>query len=249
MFLQWIFENSTEFPHKFLNVSSMAVYHRIITGGGTLRERKDLMKSKKHLVITAALAVTVLAGGSLAILAAESAVSGAEIVETEMETTALTAEETEAEPVVLDAEVIETEPETTALTAEETEAEPVVLDAEVIETEPETAALTEEVDDADYSYHVGQQSSVARNDAYEALPEGGTKEDAEEFYETYEIGGGAWANGAYDESLKSGYGYAEGQQRAAQYVQDGDDDAEYKAGYSYSVGRQNYMDNYPNFTK
>ena len=131
MFLQWIFENSTEFPHKFLNVSSMAVYHRIITGGGTLRERKDLMKSKKHLVITAALAVTVLAGGSLAILAAESAVSGAEIVETEMETTALTAEETEAEPVV--------------------------LDAEVIETEPETAALTEEVDDADYSYHVGQQ--------------------------------------------------------------------------------------------
>ena len=223
MFLQWIFENSTEFPHKFLNVSSMAVYHRIITGGGTLRERKDLMKSKKHLVITAALAVTVLAGGSLAILAAESAVSGAEIVETEMETTALTAEETEAEPVV--------------------------LDAEVIETEPETAALTEEVDDADYSYHVGQQSSTVRNDAYEALPEGGTKEDAEEFYETYEIGGGAWANSAYDESLKSGYGYAEGQQREAQYVQDGDDDAEYKAGYSYSVGRQNYMDNYPNFTK
>ncbi len=136
------------------------------------------MKNKKLLGITAALVITVLTGGSLAISAAETVTP-----------------------------------------------------------------------DADYSYHVGQQSSTARNDAYEALPEGGTKEEAEEFYETYEVGGGAWADGAYDESLKSGYGYAQGQQRAAQYAQDGDDDEEYKSGYSYSVGRQNYMDNYPNYTK
>ena len=162
------------------------------------------MKNKKLLGITAALAVTVLTGGSLAIFAAETVIPGAEIVE--------------AEPVV-----------------EETEAASAVSEAEA--------------DDADYSYHVGQQSSIARNDAYEALPEGGTKEEAEEFYETYEIGGGAWADGAYDESLKSGYGYMAGQQRAAQYAQDGDDDEEYKAGYSYSVGRQNYMNNYPNYTK
>ncbi len=40
------------------------------------------------------------------------------------------------------------------------------------------------------------------------------------------------------------YSYHVGQQRAAQYAQDGDDDEEYKAGYSYSVGRQNYMEKY-----
>ena len=88
------------------------------------------MKNKKLLGITAALAVTVLTGGSLAIFAAETVIPGAEIVE--------------AEPVV-----------------EETEAASAVSEAEA--------------DDADYSYHVGQQSSIARNDAYEALPEGGTR--------------------------------------------------------------------------
>ncbi len=207
------------------------------------------MKTKKFLGITAALAITVLTGGSLAIFAAETVTPDAEVVEAEPETTAPAGEETEAEPetaapvvketeaglAVSDVEVVEAEPETAAPVVEETEAAPAVSDAEA--------------DDTDYSYHVGQQSSTARNDAYEALPEGGTKEEAEEFYETYEVGGGAWADGAYDESLKSGYGYAEGQQRAAQYAQDGDDDEAYKSGYSYSVGRQNYMDNYPNYTK
>ena len=196
----------------------MPVYHRIITGGGILRERKDLMKNKKLLGITAALAVAALTGGSLAIFAAETAAPEAEVIEAES-------------------------------IAEETEAEPEIAAPIVEETEVAPAAPAAETDDADYSYHVGQQSSTARNDAYEALPEGGTKEEAEEFYETYEVGGGAWADGAYDESLKSGYGYMAGQQRAAQYAQDGDDDEEYKAGYSYSVGRQNYMENYPNYSK
>ncbi len=232
------------------------------------------MKNKKFWGITAALAVTVLAGGSLAIFAAETAAPDAEVIEAEPETAALVTEE--AESAVPDVEVVEAEPETAAPIAEEAdpetvapvaeETEPAVPDVEVVEAEPETAAPVAEetepavsdaeavgtepaVPDEDYSYHVGQQSSTARNDAYAALPEGGTKEEAEEFYETYEVGGGAWADGAYDESLKSGYGYAEGQQRAAQYAQDGDDDEEYKAGYSYSTGRQNYMENYPNYRK
>ena len=219
------------------------------------------MKNKKLLGITAALAVTALTGGSLAIFAAETVTPDAEVVEAEPETAVTIVKETEAASAVSDVEAVEAEPETAAPVAEETEAGLAVSDVEVVEAEPETAApvveeteaapaVSEaEADDADYSYHVGRQSSTARNDAYEALPEGGTKEEAEEFYETYEVGGGAWADGAYDESLKSGYGYAEGQQRAAQYAQDGDDDEEYKSGYSYSVGRQNYMDNYPNYTK
>ncbi len=177
------------------------------------------MKNKKRMAITAVLSVAVITASSLAIFAAEPEAAEAAAVETEA--AAAIVEETEAEPEAAEA---------AAVIAEETEAEPAVSDA-------------------DYSYHVGQQSSTARNDAYAALPEGGTKEDAEGFYETYGVGGGAWTDGVYDESLKSDYGYAQGQQRAAQYAQDGDDDEEYKAGYSYSTGRQSYMENYPNYTK
>ena len=238
------------------------------------------MKNKKLFVISAVMMAVVLAGSSLAIFAAETAVPTVEAAEDEPELTAPVADETETEAAVSNEEETETEAavpneeetETeTAVPNEEAAAETAVPTVEAAEDEPElTAPATDEpepaaliaeetsaepaasdvnVDDTDYSYHVGQQSSIARNDAYGALPEGGTKEEAEEFYETYEVGGGAWTDGAYDESLKSGYGYAEGQLRAAQYAQDGDDDEAYKAGYSYSTGRQSYMENYSNYTK
>ena len=62
------------------------------------------MKNKKLLGITAALAVTVLTGGSLAIFAAETVIPDAEIVEAEPETAAPVVEETEAAPAVSEAE-------------------------------------------------------------------------------------------------------------------------------------------------
>lgn len=245
----------------------MPGYHKIITSGVILRERKNLMKNKKLFVISAVMMAVVLAGSSLAIFAAETAVPTVEAAEDEPELTVPVADETETETAVPNeeaeteaavsneeaavetaaptVEAVEDEPELTAPATDEPE--PAALIAE--ETSAEPAASDVNVDDTDYSYHVGQQSSIARNDAYGALPEGGTKEEAEEFYETYEVGGGAWTDGTYDESLKSGYGYAEGQLRAAQYAQDGDDDEAYKAGYSYSTGRQSYMENYPNYTK
>lgn len=103
--------------------------------------------------------------------------------------------------------------------------------------------------EGNYGYLAGQQNSAARNKAYEALPEGATKEEAQEFYKTYGIGGGAWVNGAYDESLKVRYGYAAGQKKALQYAQDSGDDEEFQSGYSYNTGRQNYLQNYADYTK
>lgn len=44
---------------------------------------------------------------------------------------------------------------------------------------------------SNYSYLAGRQSSVARNGMYESLPVGGTKEAAEAFYETHDVGVGS----------------------------------------------------------
>ena len=103
----------------------------------------------------------------------------------------------------------------------------------------------ESADKTDYSYNAGQQNAQSRNDVYTALPEGGTKEDAEAFYEQNDVGGGAWVDGAYDESAKADYGYAKGQQRGSSYAQETDGEATPdKSGYSYSAGRQSYEQNH-----
>ena len=103
----------------------------------------------------------------------------------------------------------------------------------------------ESPDKTDYSFNAGQQNAQSRNDIYTALPEGGTKEDAEAFYEQNDVGGGAWVDGAYDESAKADYGYAKGQQRGSSYAQETDGVATPdKSGYSYSTAKQSYEQNH-----
>ena len=115
--------------------------------------------------------------------------------------------------------------------------------------ETDTDDSEEEVK-ADYSFNAGQQNAQQRNDIYSALPEDGTKEDAEAFYEQNDVGGGAWVDGAYDESAKADYGYATGQQRGSSYAQDTDGEVTPdKSGYSYSTGRQSYEQNHENWVK
>ena len=100
-------------------------------------------------------------------------------------------------------------------------------------------------DKTDYSFNAGQQNAQSRNDIYTALPEGGTKEDAEAFYEQNDVGGGAWVDGAYDESAKADYGYAKGQQRGSSYAQETDGEATPdKSGYSYSTAKKSYEQNH-----
>ena len=100
-------------------------------------------------------------------------------------------------------------------------------------------------DKTDYSFNAGQQNAQSRNDIYTALPEGGTKEDAEAFYEQNDVGGGAWVDGAYDESAKADYGYAKGQQRGSSYAQEIDGEATPdKSGYSYSTAKKSYEQNH-----
>lgn len=115
---------------------------------------------------------------------------------------------------------------------------------------PETSAETTETEvQADYSYNAGQQNAQSRNSIYENLPEGGTKEDAEAFYEQSGVGGGAWVDGAYDESAKTDYGYMTGQQRGSSYAQDTDGEVTPdKSGYSYSTGRQSFEQNHATWT-
>ena len=114
-------------------------------------------------------------------------------------------------------------------------------DSEVEKDKPE--------DDADRSYNAGQQNAQSRNSVYEDLPEGGTKEDAETFYKQNDVGGGAWVNGAYDESTKNDYGYVQGQQRGSSYAQETDGEVTPdKSGYSYSSGRQSYEQNHATWT-
>lgn len=118
-------------------------------------------------------------------------------------------------------------------------------DAELNEQEEDS------VDKTEYGYNAGRAKSAARNEQYSELPTGGTKEDAQAFYDSHDVGGGAWVDGEYDESAKTEYGYAAGRQRNAEYAQESDD-SEFetqKSGYSYAAGRQSYLDNYPNYSK
>lgn len=102
----------------------------------------------------------------------------------------------------------------------------------------------------DYSYNTGRQNAQSRNSIYKNLPEGGTKEDAVTFYEQNDIGGGAWVDGAYDESAKVNYGYIAGQQRGSSYATEaGSTEDIDKSGYSYSVGRQFFEENHENWRK
>lgn len=102
----------------------------------------------------------------------------------------------------------------------------------------------------DYSYNAGQQNAAERNNTYSALPEGGTKEDAQDFYEQNDVGGGAWVDGDYDESAKTDYGYVSGQQRGASYAQETDGEATPdKSDYSYSTGRQSYEQDHESWVK
>lgn len=108
---------------------------------------------------------------------------------------------------------------------------------------------TETETQEDYSYNAGQQNVESRNDIYTALPEDGTKEDAEAFYEQNDVGGGAWVNGEYDESAKTDYGYVQGQQKGSSYAQETDGEAAPdKSGYSYSTGRQSYEQEHATWT-
>lgn len=101
----------------------------------------------------------------------------------------------------------------------------------------------------DYSYNSGRQNALSRNNIYENLPEGGSKEDAEIFYEENDVGGGAWVDGAYDESAKSDYGYIAGQQRGASYAQENDGSETIdKSGYSYYTAQENYAEKYAGYS-
>lgn len=67
---------------------------------------------------------------------------------------------------------------------------------------------------ASYSFNAGSQAAQARNNAFAEMPTGDdlTDEELEVFFQCHGIGNGAaFANGEYDESLKSSYGYATGQ--------------------------------------
>ena len=127
------------------------------------------------------------------------------------------------------------------------------LDDDEIVTSTDSSEASDETTEtevqADYSYNAGQQNAQSRNSIYENLPEGGTKEDAEAFYEQNDVGGGAWVDGAYDESAKTDYGCVQGQQRGSSYAQDTDGEVTPdKSGYSYSTGRQSYEQNHATWT-
>ena len=67
---------------------------------------------------------------------------------------------------------------------------------------------------ANYSFNVGSQAAQSRNSAFAEMPTGDdlTDEELDAFFQSHGIGNGAaYANGEYDETLKSSYGYAKGQ--------------------------------------
>ena len=77
-----------------------------------------------------------------------------------------------------------------------------------------------------YSFNIGSQAAQSRNSAFAEMPTGDdlSDEELDEFFQSHGIGNGAaYANGQYDESAKSGYGYAKGQaayqQRHASFTQ------------------------------
>ena len=63
---------------------------------------------------------------------------------------------------------------------------------------------------ANYSFNAGSQAAQARNSAFAEMPTGDdlTDEELDAFFQSHGIGNGAaYANGEYDETLKSSYGY------------------------------------------
>ena len=67
---------------------------------------------------------------------------------------------------------------------------------------------------AGYSFNKGTQAAAARSSAFDEMPAGDglTDEELDSFFKSHGIGtGAAYADGQYDEALKSGYGYMTGQ--------------------------------------
>ena len=65
-----------------------------------------------------------------------------------------------------------------------------------------------------YSWGIGSQTAQSRNSAFAEMPTNDdlSDEELDAFFQSHGIGNGAaYANGQYDESLKSNYGYAKGQ--------------------------------------
>ena len=65
-----------------------------------------------------------------------------------------------------------------------------------------------------YSFNIGSQAAQSPNSAFAEMPTGDdlSDEELDEFFQSHGIGNGAaYSNGQYDESAKSGYGYAKGQ--------------------------------------
>lgn len=72
----------------------------------------------------------------------------------------------------------------------------------------------ESAESADYSYHIGTASAEVRQNSFAGMPAGDdlTDEELNEFFSAAGIGeGAAYADGNYEETLKSGYGYTAGQ--------------------------------------
>ncbi|MGN1389340.1 MAG: hypothetical protein ACI4WR_06805 [Bulleidia sp.] len=76
----------------------------------------------------------------------------------------------------------------------------------------------DDAETADYSYNIGTAAAEARRNSFAGMPSGDdlTDEELEEFYAAEGIGeGAAYADGSYDETMKSGYGYTAGQSAEA----------------------------------
>ena len=67
---------------------------------------------------------------------------------------------------------------------------------------------------ANYSFNIGSKAAQSRNSAFAEMPTGDdlTDEKLDAFFQSHGIrNGAAYENGQYNESAKSGYGYAKGQ--------------------------------------
>ena len=65
-----------------------------------------------------------------------------------------------------------------------------------------------------YSFNIGSQAAQSRNSAFAEMPTGDdlSDEELDEFFQSHGIeNGAAYVGGQYNESAKSGYGYAKGQ--------------------------------------
>ena len=72
----------------------------------------------------------------------------------------------------------------------------------------------DETETAGYSYNAGSANAQARKSAFAGIPGGNGRSDEEldAFFSEAGVGGSAaYADGSYDESLKSSYGYTVGQ--------------------------------------